>query len=185
MEEINHNKINRQLAPAVLSSHFQHLLLIPVPQFALPEPKAILWHHRNIAGGFRIGLDNLCGCLARGHPVVELLCTVGFEAHDIIAQHGSANGRIVPKEAVPERRKSERDAGLRVAMRHLEVGALEIEVGLLVLAHAKDLLVRVQALETEGKVVITAQDWAQLSSLYFQSAAFRVFGVASMAGVFF
>jgi hypothetical protein len=41
-------------------------------------------------------------------------------------------------------------------MGHLHIGAFQVEMRLLVLAHSEDLLIGIQALEPEREVVITA-----------------------------
>ena len=116
----------------------------------MPETEAVLGHHGHGAGGVGVGLGDLGGGLAGRDPVVEGRGRVGFEGHDVVAQDTAADGRVVPQESVAERGVEEGDAGLGVALGEFQVHAFDVQVRLLVLAHAVELLVPGDGLKAEG-----------------------------------
>lgn len=186
VKEVANNNIQRDIPALILPRHIQQLLLIPIPQLTLPEPKPILRHHRHIPSDSGIRLLNLRRPIPSNNPIIQCLGRVRLKAHRIRPQHSPPYPRVIPQQPVPQRRQRKRHTRLRVAVRELNVPALEIQPGLLVLAHAEDLLARVERLKPHREVeVASSRDWAELARFDFQGAAFGVCWVASVPGVLF
>ena len=142
VEEVGHDHRDGQVAPLVLAGYLEQLVLGPVAQLALPEAHGELGHHRHGAGGAGIGLFDLGRGVAGGDPVVEDVGRLRVPLGDILAKGRLADGGVVPEEAVAQAGEHEGHAGLRVAVGQLERAALDVEVRLLVLAHAEQLFGR-------------------------------------------
>ena len=137
----------------VLSGNFQQLLLIPVSQLALPEAKAVFRHGGRVTHRVGVLLFDLGRGVARADPVVHLLGGVGDPFHQVLAEGGLADGRIVPKEAVALVGQHKGHAGLRVAVRKLQGRVLYVQHVLLILAHAVELF-RVICGKAHGQLVV-------------------------------
>ena len=74
MEEITDNDIDRQASFFILPGDAQQLLLIPIPELALPETQTIFGHHRRETCCFCVGKADLGGRVSRGDKVVHLFC---------------------------------------------------------------------------------------------------------------
>ena len=97
---VDDKDIQRNAAFFVLACHIQYLLLIVVAQFALPEAKAVLRHHRNFTNGICKVLFNFCRGIACGYPVVELLCGACQPFRCVRSEMNLTDRCIVPQEAV-------------------------------------------------------------------------------------
>ena len=75
----------------------------------------------------------------------------------------------MPQKAVAQAGKHKGHAGLRVAVRQFERAALDVQVRLLVLAHAEQFFVRV-GFKAGGELVIAAQDGVELARVDLQGA---------------
>ena len=184
VEEINHNHIERNLTTTILARHIQHLLLVPVAKLALPEPKTIFWHHGDISSHFRVGFLNLCGSVTSHDPVVQGTGTVGLETHGVYSEDGSSNPRVIPQKAIPARGNREWNTGLGIPLSQFEIGAFEVQVWLLVLAHSKDLLFRIQRLEPGREMEITSRISTQLSRFNLQCTGLGIKWILSVPRVF-
>lgn len=182
VEIIRHDDVHGQAAALVLPRDLEDLLLRLVPQLALPEPEAVLGHLGHRAGDPGIGAHDVGRAVAGDDPVVERARREGLEGGGVLAEDGAPDGRVVPEEAVALGADGEGDRRLRVALRQLDVGALEVRVGLLVLAHAEDLLVRVRGLEPRRQVPrVRAQPRLELTGYYAQSRAFRILDIPTLS----
>ena len=164
VEEVSDDDVQRHTTPVVLAGDVEQLLLVPVPQLALPVAEAVLRHHRGVPGRGRIGAADLGRGGPGGDPVVELLRGLRRPLRAVGRERSSSDRRVVPEEAVAEARHHERDAGLRVAMGQLERAALEVQDVLLVLPHPVQLLHRA-GFERRQDPVVSADDRLVAASL--------------------
>ncbi|MPM79166.1 hypothetical protein SDC9_126199 [bioreactor metagenome] len=74
MEEITDNDIDGQVSFFILPGDAQQLLLIPIPELALPKAQTIFRHHRGETCCLCVGKTDLCGRVPRGDKVVHLFC---------------------------------------------------------------------------------------------------------------
>ena len=140
---VDDKDIQRNAAFFVLACHIQYLLLIVVAQFALPEAKAVLRHHRNFTNGICKVLFNFCRGIACGYPVVELLCGACQPFRCVRSEMNLTDRCIVPQEAVVKARYIKRNARLRITVRQFQVASLQVHSLLLILSHTINLLIRV------------------------------------------
>ena len=140
---VDDKDIQRNAAFFVLACHIQYLLLIVVAQFALPEAKAVLRHHRNFTNGICKVLFNFRRGITCGYPVVELLCGACQPFRCVRSEMNLTDRCIVPQEAVAKARYIKRNARLRIAVRQFQVASLQVHSLLLILSHTVDLLIRV------------------------------------------
>ena len=184
MEEIDDDQVQRQAPALVFPRHGEKLLLGLVTELALPEAQAVFGHHGYGAGDRGVGGFDLPGCVPGHKPVIQPLGGIGLEAHHVFAQHGPAHGGVVPQEAVPQRGEEEGNRNLGVALGQLQIRTLQIQIGLLVLAHAVELLFRVEGLKAGGEAVVAAGNGFEFPGLHLDGAAIGIEGVPAVAVVF-
>ena len=102
VEKVNHNHIKRNSQFLVFSCHAKHFLLRPVAQLALPESEKRLVDHGCSASHFSVVLQDFCGIVIDGNPVVELFCGLGFPLRIVSAKHDIADARMIPQKAIAE-----------------------------------------------------------------------------------
>lgn len=181
MKEVDDDDVDGQPPALVLPRHGKKLLLGLVAELALPKAQAVLGHHGRRAGDRGIGCFDLLGAVSGHQPVVQDFGGVGLEAHDVLAQHRPAHGGVVPEEAVAERREKERHRSLGIPVGQLQVRALEVQIGLLVLSHAVELFPGVQGLKPGGQVVVAAGDGLEFPALHLDGAALGIENVPAIA----
>lgn len=59
-------------------------------------------------------------------------------------------------------------------MRKFDLSSFDIQVGLLVLSHAIDLLLWIKALEPGREMIVTTNDWFELARFNLESATFWI-----------
>lgn len=59
-------------------------------------------------------------------------------------------------------------------MRKFDLSTFDIQIGLLVLSHAKDLLLWIKALEPGREMIVTTNDWFELARFNLESATFLI-----------
>ena len=155
----------------VLARDAEQLLLGLVAQLALPEAHGEVGHHGRPSGHARVALQDVPRTVGGHHPVVEGLARGRAPDRAVLGERGPAYRGIVPEKAVAEARQVEGNARLRVAVSELELGALQIEVGLLVLPHAEYPLVGRERLEPGRDLVVAADDGAELARLQLEGRA--------------
>ena len=152
VEEVDDDHIHGQAPALVLPGHGEDFLLGAVAQLALPVAHAELGHHGGASGGGGILALNLGGGVPGGDEVVQLAGAAGLPLGHVGAKGGRADGGVVPQKAVAPAGHEEGHAGLAVAVGQLQGGTLLVQVPVLILAHAEDLLV-VIGLEAGGQLV--------------------------------
>ena len=170
MEEIHHDNADGQSPALILPGHLQQLLLGLVAELALPVAHGEFRHHGHLAGGVRVGLLDLGGGIPGGDPVVQLLGGEGLPGGDVFAEIHPSNGGVVPQEAIAQGTEEEGNAGLGIPLRQLQVGTLQIQEGLLILAHAVELFLGIGD-KPGGEPVVAADDGLELSGFHIQRAA--------------
>ena len=171
VEEINHDAVNLDALRLVPARYLQDLILRAVAEFALPQTHQIFRKMRRSSTHARVRRQNFLRRVRHGDPIVHLLRRARVPLRDVLAERHAADRGVVPEHAVAERRHHERNADLGVALRELERAPLQIEVRLLVLPHAVDLLA-VVALEKHLKFIFTAAGNTLPLAVYdFQAAA--------------
>lgn len=68
-------------------------------------------------------------------------------------------------------------------MSELDVGSFEVEIGLLILAHAINFLIRADGLKAHGQVVVASKDRFQLASLNVEGTALGICKVESVTSI--
>ena len=152
VEKVNHDHVQGQATALVLPGHGKDFLLGAVAQLALPVAHAVFGHHGGAPCGGGILALNLRGGVPGGDEVVQLAGAAGLPLGDVGAEGGCADGGIVPQKAIAPAGHEERHAGLAVAVGQLQCGALLVQVPVLILAHAENLLI-VVGLEAGGQLV--------------------------------
>ena len=184
MKEVNDDDIQRQAPAPVLTGDVQQLFLVPVPQLALPEAHGPIRHHGRFACDIGIVALHFVWICAGGDPVVQLPGGCRRPVGHVAAEHHAAHRRVVPQEAVTEGRHHEGHAGLAVAVGQLQLTALDVQEGLLVLAHAVQLLVRVGFEPRGDAVVIGAHVALELAGIDVERGAIFRVGVLAIAQKF-
>ena len=157
VEEVDDDLVDVDALGLVLPGDGEHLVLRAVAQLALPKAHAVLREGAGAAGDGGVVLQDLLGVLRGGDPVVHLLGGAGDPLGVVLAEGHLAHGRVVPQEPVAQGRNRKRHRDLRIALRQLQRAALQVQIGLLVLAHAEDLL-PVVALELDVQLVLRPAD---------------------------
>ena len=168
MEEVDDDHGQRHAPALVLPRHAEQLILGLVPQLALPEAHGELRHHGRPSGHARVALQDLPRAVRGRHPVVKRLARGCAPDRAVLGEGDSADRGIVPQEAVPEARQAEGYARLRVAVRELELRAFQVEVRLLILAHAGYPFLGRKGFEAGRNLVVPAYDGAELACLKLQ-----------------
>ena len=177
VEVVGHDRGERDAELAVAARDAHQLVLRAVAALALPEAERPLGHRGGVAGGVRVGAQDRGGRRAGDDPPVDAVGGRGAPGHEVAAEDGGALRGVVPEQAVAARGDDERDGGLRVALHELQLAALEVEVRLLVLAHAPEALVRVR-LEALRDRPAARREGAELARGHALDAAARRVGVA-------
>ena len=139
MEEVRDDHREREPAAVVLPRHLEQLFLRAVAELGLPEPCRPLREHGSVASDIGVPRGDL-GRGASGDPVVDLAGAVGDPAGGGGPELDTADGRVVPEEAIAAARHEERDAHLRVALHEVEHDALLVQPAVGVLAQAEEAL---------------------------------------------
>ena len=161
VEIIDHDDRDRQAAALILARDGEQLLLRLIAQLTLPETRRPGRHQRSLAHRVRVGFLDLRRGIARRDPVVHLFRGVHRPLRQILRKHHLSDGGIVPQKAVAAAGEHKGNACLGVALRELHNAALEIEVLLLVLAHAEKLLVLRGLKAHLQAVLVCAEDRAE------------------------
>ena len=136
VEVVDDDHRQGQSAPLVLACHVEQLVLGPVPELALPEPRRPFRQHGRPPGDRRVPANDVRGHRRGRHPVVPLAGRLGHPAGGGGAEFDPADGRVVPQESVAGAGQQEGDADLGVELDQLDHGALLVELSVLMLAEA-------------------------------------------------
>ena len=153
MEKVDDDDVQRDAAAVILARDGEHLLLRAVAELALPEPQRVLGEFGRPSDKRGIRFHDLLGRISDRQPAIALFQALRMPLGHVLAEHRSADRGIVPEEPVPARREQERHADLRVALSQLEGATLQVEIGLLILPHAVQLL-PVRALKAQRESII-------------------------------
>ena len=159
VEEVDHDHVDLDALLPVAPGHGEHLRLGAVPELALPQAHQILREHPRAAGDGGVVFQKLLRRVRDGDPVIHLAGRPGGPLGQVPAEGDPAHGGIVPQQAVAEAGDREGHADLAVALGELEGAALQVQVGLLVLAHAVEPFA-VVGIEAHGQSVFAAADVA-------------------------
>ena len=143
MEKVDHNQVKPDAFLLITSRNFQHLALCAIAQFAQPETHTVFRKFRCTACDSRIILHDFLWRIGRCDPIVHQPGTAGDPFRIVFAECDFPYGRIIPEETVTERGDGEGNTDLTVPLRKLQYVPLEIQIRLLILAHAVEFFVRV------------------------------------------
>ena len=140
---VDDQHIQRDVSLLVLPGNVQNLLLIVIAQFALPEAKSVLRHHRDSSCRQRVFFLNLLWIVPGCDPVVQLFCAFCHPLRGIGPEMHLSDRRIVPQESITEAGHIERDTRLGISVCQFQVAAFQVHPLLLILSHAVNLLLRI------------------------------------------
>ena len=98
---VNNQHIQRDAPALIFPRYVKHLLLVVIPQLALPESQPIFRHHRGTAGHFGVVVLDLFRGVAGRDPVIELAGAFSLPLGGVQPKMHFAHRGIVPKEPVP------------------------------------------------------------------------------------
>ena len=167
VEEIAYDNGNGNVAPFEFPGNPEQFLLRLITEFALPVAHGVIRHHGNASRRAGIGFLDFCRIVSGGDPVIQFFGGFRFPGRNILPESNPPDGRIVPEEAVAEAGQQKRHAGLGVSLRQLQIGSLQVQEGLLILAHTVKFLVWVGN-ETHRQPVVAADDRFELPGFHIQ-----------------
>ena len=167
VEEIDDDNVNGKALPLVFPGHVQKLLLGLIAQLALPEAQPIFGHHGHGAGNGPVGLYQFGRGIAGYNPVIQRLGGESLKAGDVFSENRPADGGVVPQQPVSQGGNHKGNRGLGITVGKLQIRALQIQIGLLILAHAVDAFVGIEGLEPGCQMVISAWNGAEFPRLDF------------------
>ena len=140
VEEIDYDLIDLNPFLLILPGDGQDLVLGAVAQLALPQAHQVFREHGRAPGDGGILRENTLRMIARGDPVIHLSGGFGDPFRLVRGKGHPADGGIVPQEAVAEGGNHEGNGNLAVSLGQFQHRALQVQVRLLILPHAVDLL---------------------------------------------
>ena len=136
MKKVTHNNIQRDSPPVILSCCLKKLLLVPVPQLALPEAQAIFGHLRHSPGDRCISTFDFIRRIPCRNPIIHLPGTLCLPLCGIRTEADTPHRRIMPQETIPQAGQYKRNAYLGISLRKLQAAVLNVQKFLLVLPHS-------------------------------------------------
>ena len=138
MEEVRDDHRQGQLPTAVLPDDVEQLLLVQVPQLALPEPGGPLGKNRRMTYGVGVALQDVGRRRPGRHPVVEPWRGIGDPARGVLGELHAPDRRAVPQEPVAAAGQVEGDRHLGVALDEVEHDPLVVQAPVRVLPQPED-----------------------------------------------
>ena len=171
---VNHKHIHRNAPAVIFSGNRQYLFLVMVAQFALPEAQSAFRHHGSAPCHLAVLGFDLSGSVACCDPVIHFFGAVSPPLCHIFAKRDTADGGIVPEEAVAFAGYIEGDGCLGVSVGQFNIAAFQIQDILLILAHAVYFFILV-GLKADLQTVIAADIRGKFTGPADQGAAVYLF----------
>ena len=159
MEEVNYNLVDRDAFLPVLPGNRKYFLLCTVAQLALPQSHQAVRKHGSPSCHGGISFQDFFRVFSRADPVIHLLRASCNPLRHVAGKGNSSHCRVVPQQAVSQGTDHERYGNLAVSLCQFQHGAFQVQVRLLVLAHAVDLFFPVW-IETDRQRILAAADIA-------------------------
>ena len=183
VEEVDDNHIDRKALFLVFPCNRQNLLLRAVAKLALPQSHEIFRKHGRTSGYRRIFFQDFLRRISCRNPVIHLPGCRCLPLCIVLSKGDTTNCRIIPEEPIAHGRNFKRYCNLRVSLLQTQNTALQIQIGLLILAHSVNLLL-INALKANIQREISAWDSLPLTAPDFKAAALLPEGAVIEAEIF-